>query len=241
MNFYQDISHYYDYIFPTGKDQIGFICNTVGSPPKDLLDIACGTGGYSLELSKKGYNVTAADIDAAMIEGLKTKLFNKKYKINYIQSGMLELKDEIHSTFDLAFCIGNSVVHLSGMDEIQSFFKTVKGLLNNGGSFIIQIINYDRVISKDIKELPVIENAEAGLRFERYYRYQKDLNIVHFKTILSVGDKRMENEIPLFPLLSTDAADMLKSAGFGRVKPYGDFIGNEYDKYGSYMLVLSAS
>ncbi len=241
MGFYRDISHYYDYIFPTGKEQVEFICRTAGSPPKNLLDIACGTGGYSIELAKAGYAVAAADIDAAMVEGLKSKLAGHEHKVSCVKAGMLELKDEIHSAFDLAFCIGNSVVHLNGEDEIRRFFKTARELVIKGGSFIVQIINFDRVILKNVRELPVLTNDEAGLRFERYYRYEKDSNTVYFKTILTVGNDRIENEIPLFPLLAEDAVNMLKGAGFERVEQFGDFLGNEFEKDNSYMLVLRAA
>jgi 2-polyprenyl-3-methyl-5-hydroxy-6-metoxy-1,4-benzoquinol methylase len=40
-----------------------------------LCIVACGTGGYSLELAKQGYNVTAVDLDAEMVEKLKNKNF----------------------------------------------------------------------------------------------------------------------------------------------------------------------
>lgn len=241
MGFYRDISHYYDYIFPTGKEQIEFICKNAGSPPKALLDIACGTGGYSLELARKGYDVTAADIDAAMVGSLRSKLADRGYGVRCIQAGMLELKDQIHSMFDLAFCIGNSVVHLDGKAEIQQFFKTARELVKTGGSFIVQIINFDRVILKNVRELPTLANDDVGLRFERYYRYEKDFDTVYFKTILTVGDNRIENEIPLFPLLLEDAVDMLKIAGFEKVGQFGDFLGNQFDSNNSYMLVLLAS
>jgi len=62
MGFYEEISKYYDYIFPVGKEQINFITKVAGEGPKSVLDIACGTGGYALELAKQGYAVTAVDL-----------------------------------------------------------------------------------------------------------------------------------------------------------------------------------
>jgi 2-polyprenyl-3-methyl-5-hydroxy-6-metoxy-1,4-benzoquinol methylase len=240
MSFYQDISHYYDYIFPTGKEQVNFIREAAGSPPKTLLDIACGTGGYSIELARLGYEVTAADIDPAMVMGLKSKLVNQDFKINCIQAGMLNLEKEIHSRFDLAFCIGNSLVHLDGKAEVQEFFKSVKKLLKKEGKLVIQIINFDRILNKSVKELPVIKNDDIGLVFERYYRYEEHKNKVYFRTVLTVEDKRIENEIPLLPLLSQQAENMLKDAGFRNVKFFADFTGNEFEKDNSFMLVISA-
>jgi glycine/sarcosine N-methyltransferase len=241
MAFYQAISDYYDYIFPAGKEQVDFIREAAGDPPKALLDIACGTGGYSVELAALGYDLTAADIDAAMLKALKDKLPGHGGNIVCVEAGMLELAERLQTEFDLAFCIGNSIVHLDGKDEIRAFLKAVKGLLKKGGKLIIQLINFDRVLLKEIKELPVIKNEETGLTFERFYRFDKDLNRIFFRTILEAGGKRIENEIPLFPLLSEDILEMLKEAGFKKVRTFGDFSGSGFDKYDSYMLVLQAS
>jgi len=265
MSFYEEISNYYDYIFPIGEEQIDFISKNAGNPPKSLLDIACGTGSYSIELARQGYYVVATDIDAEMIrllEGKISDLAYGDYKIKCMQAGMLDLTEKLHEKYDLAFCIGNSVVHLDGKDDIQAFFKSVKMLLKEDGCFVLQIINFDRVLSKGIKELPVITNKEVGLKFDRYYRLDKEKNKVLFKTILTINGSnfngtnsinnintvnssnssniKIENEIPLFPLMSEDAAAMLKEAGFKTVNLFGDFSGNKYDKDNSYMLVISA-
>ncbi len=241
MAFYEEISDYYDSLFPPGKEQLDFICKAAGNPPRALLDIACGTGGYAVELAGLGYDVTAADIDAAMLDILKNKLGERPGNISCIRAGMLELAEKLKTKFNLAFCIGNSIAHLNGKDEIQAFLKSAKGLLKKDGGLIVQIINFDRVLLKDIKELPVIINEEAGLVFRRFYRYDKDAGRVFFRTILTAGDKSFDNEIPLYPLLSGETAEMLKAAGFEKIRMFGDFNGSAFDAHGSYMLVLWAS
>jgi glycine/sarcosine N-methyltransferase len=241
MGFYEEISKYYDYIFPVGKPQVNFISKFSGKPPKDLLDVACGSGGYSIELAIQGYNVTAIDLDYNMIEGLREKAVNHKLNIKAFQGNMLELRNKINSRYDLAFCIGNSLVHLEGEAEIEKFFIEMKGILKEDGKLVIQIINYDRVLSQNITSLPTIENQEVGLEFKRIYRYNEKLNKVFFKTILKVDEKEIENEIPLYPLLVEDIVKLLKKAGFNELKLYGDFKESEFNKENSYALVVIAS
>ncbi len=241
MKFYEEISKYYDYIFPTGKAQIKFLSKFIGEPPKDVLDIACGTGGYSIELAKLGHKLTAVDLDEKMIEELKNKAVEGNLQINAFCENMLELSDNIKSQYDLAFCIGNSLVHLDREKEIQSFLKDMKSMLRKSGKLVIQIINYDRVLSQNITSLPTIENQEVGLTFQRIYKYDKNLNKVLFKTILQVDGQNLENEIPLYPLLSEDLIKILNSVGFKEVSLYGDFKGNKFNKDDSYALVIVAS
>jgi len=241
MGFYEKISKYYDYIFPISSETVDFIKRTSGNPPKAILDAACGTGGYSLELEKHGYALTAVDIDKSMIEGLKQKAIAAGSHIEFLQAGMLDLERKLdEKMFDVVFCIGNSLVHLDNQNEISEFFFIAKSVLAPKGKLIIQTINYDRVISRDVRSLPTISNKSVGLSFERYYRYERDINKVMFKTILRVADKKIENEIPLYPVRYDDSIVMLKNAGFKNIFVYGGFDNSDFDKENSYMMVIEA-
>lgn len=132
------------------------------------------------------------------------------------------------------------MVHLDNLSNIGSFFADSKGILKEDGGLIIQTINYDRVISKEVESLPTIYNNDIGLSFERVYRYDKEANKVYFKTILTVGNNKIENEIPLHPLLFSEAKKMLMDAGFKKIDFYGDFKDNIYEKDNSYMLIMHA-
>lgn len=240
MGFYQKISKYYDYIFPTGKEQLYFLKEVMGKPPKSVLDIACGTGGYSLALEKQGYNVTAVDIDEEMIHQLDIKAKEQQQSVRFMQGNMLDLKNKLSESFDLVFCIGNSVAHLENLGQIRNFIKDAKSLIGKDGSLVLQIINFDRVILRDVKSLPTIENKEIGLTFNRGYRYEKEDNRIYFDTVLSVDGNVYENEIPLYPLLEDELVEAASDVGFKRIKLFADFNGNEFDKYNSFMLVLWA-
>jgi glycine/sarcosine N-methyltransferase len=241
MSFYEEISKYYDYIFPISPETVDYIRRIAGKPPKNILDVACGTGGYSLELENYGYNVMAVDLDKEMIEGLKVKALNQGSKIEYLQASMLELKEKLYDkVFDTVFCIGNSLAHLDSNDEIGQFLNSAKAILIQGGTLLIQTINFDRVLVKDVRSLPTITNEAVDLSFERFYRYDHTLNKVFFKTILKVDGKRIENEIPLTPVMHDGMVEMLKNAGFTEVNIFGDFSKSKFDKENSYLMVIEA-
>lgn len=241
MGFYEEISKYYDYIFPVSSDTVDFLAAWAGSQPKAILDVACGTGGYSLELEKRGYNLTAVDIDKAMIEELREKALNRGSKVKYLQANMLELKDKLpDKRFDVVFCIGNSLVHLDNNNEISEFFNNAKSVLSDNGTLIIQTINFDRVLSKGITSLPTLFNDAIDLKFERLYRYDPAIDKVFFKTILTVEDKKVENEIPLTPLKFDQTEKMLKEAEFVDITSFGGFDESSFNKESSFLMVIKA-
>jgi len=240
MGFYEEISKYYDNIFPIGDEQIRFLKEVLGTPPKSVLDVACGTGGYSLELAASGYDVTAVDLDAEMVNQLGVKVIKEGQSIKSLQANMLDLESKLTGKFNLAFCIGNSIVHLENIHQIKGFLSSTKKLMETDGSLVLQIINFDRILLKDVKSLPTIEDKKLGLSFNRNYSYDKQENTIYFKTKLSVDGKSFENEIPLYPLLQDELVEAVTDAGFKKIKLFGDFNGNGFDKYNSFMLVLWA-
>lgn len=241
MGFYNEISKYYDLIFPVSKDTVNFIKGIAGDSPKSVLDVACGTGGYSIELEKQGYDVTAIDLDEKMVEAVEMKAAESHSNIKGMKANILELKDKFdENSFDIIFCIGNSLVHLDNMNQISDFFKNAKEILRDKGSLIFQVINYDRVISQGIKSLPTIYNESARLTFERLYRYESKENKVYFKTILSVDNESFENEVPLYALQYDAAKQMLVDAGYDKIECFGDFKGSAFDKDNSYAMIFHA-
>jgi len=237
MAFYEDISSYYDWIFPITKFKLEFLNKNINKENAKILDIACGTGGYAIELANKNHKVTAIDLDQEMVNKLK----EKETSINFMQGNMLDIKAKVSDKYDFIYCIGNSLVHLKNDDEIQSFLNDVRSLVNENGKLVIQIVNYDRILSKNIDSLPTITNNEIGLSFKRLYEYNQKDNIIKFKTILEIDNKQIKNEIPLYPVLSDKLLNLLKKAGFNKVDFFGDFKESPYNKDNSFALVLIAS
>jgi glycine/sarcosine N-methyltransferase len=250
MSFYEQIAPYYDQIFPAGQEQLEFIKNTAGSPPKRLLDIACGVGLYSVALALEGYEMWATDLDAEMVRQTNIRAAAGGVSVKARMMDMLEL-DKLESDmllenkFDCAFCIGNSIVHLGSRDTIFSAVLQMKKRLKESGSLLLQIINFDRVISKGITTLPSIINPEAGLEFHRNYNFDVKTGLISFDTILELdkngGAEKYLNSIKLFPLVSSVLRDIMERAGLINIEFFGDFRMKQYVETESYMLVVRAS
>jgi len=243
MSFYNEISKYYDKIFTAGEEQLNFIKEAAGKKEARILDIACGSGTYSVALAKEGYKVTAVDIEEEMIRKLRDKADREKVNVEAFVCSMTELEEKLTEKYQVVFCIGNSLVHLKNHEEIEDALRQMYNLTADDGIIIIQIMNYDRIIKLGLKELPTIINQEEGIKFIRKYDYKPELKKIDFNTTLIVKDgdnvKTFNNTVELLPLLSNELADIVEKAGFRRYECYGDFKASPY-KEDSYMLVLKA-
>jgi len=129
---------------------------------------------------------------------------------------------EINQKFDEIFCIGNTLVHLENLDEVETFIVQCYEMLNTGGEFIVQIVNYDRMIREEIKELPVIEDLDTGLKFIRTYEY--GMEHVLFKGVIELpSGEKYEAENKLLPIGETELMSCLRIAGFTHIDLYGSF------------------
>lgn len=244
MGFYEQISRYYDYIFPVGRAQLEFIESSVGDPPKRLLDVACGSGGYSEALARSGYTIVSTDLDDKMVEMAGEKAVKGQLDMEVLKCDMGNIAEAVPGSFDYIFCIGNSLVHLGSIEEIKGSLIQMRKKLIAGGCLLLQIINFDRILKYGISSLPEIEVSEIGLKFIRKYRHDEASKKIHFDTILTVeggnGFERYENSVELLPLTSTELIRLMKEAGFEKIEVYGDF-GRDSFSVDSYLMVLEGA
>lgn len=92
------------------------------SPAPAALDAGCGTGLFSLELARRGYEVTAVDIAPQMVDAAGERLAAAGHRAEY-KVGDLE---EIAGRFDLVACFDVLIHYPSG--PFQSLLRHLAGL-----------------------------------------------------------------------------------------------------------------
>ncbi|WP_026812556.1 class I SAM-dependent methyltransferase [Arenibacter certesii] len=229
MSFYQQIAPYYHHIFKINDKQIEFVTLKLPAIDSKLLDIGCGIGTLSLALSSYFQDITGIDMDPEMIRVAKTKEIGISKSVQFHVESMLKLEAFTDkNSIDGIVCFGNTLVHLSSLDEIADFLQQSKTVLKTNGKLLMQIVNYDKVIKKNIRQLPTIENDE--ITFERNYDYRSNENKVIFNTRLTVRSTQqvIKNSIQLIPVLKKELTGLLSKAGFDHYNFYGNFNQEDY-------------
>jgi glycine/sarcosine N-methyltransferase len=219
--FYKSIANVYDYIFPQNRKQLEFIESISLIETNDsILDIGCATGNLSELLSEKSNFVTGIELDEDLISIAKRK--SKSNNITYKHTNMLFLNEHFEdNSIDKIISFGNTLVHLPSRDNVKDFFNIVYSLLKKNGSFIVQIINYDRIINQNINNLATIDND--NIKFVRKYKYNENNGSVDFITELLIkkNNQLIRNNIQLLALKKDEIKKYLEKAKFKDVKFYG--------------------
>jgi 2-polyprenyl-3-methyl-5-hydroxy-6-metoxy-1,4-benzoquinol methylase len=188
------------------------------------LDIGCGTGNLTLELSKLFTEVVGIDLDAAMVNRAKKHISSSSGNLRFLNSNMLDIDTDFgENSFDAIVCFGNTLVHLNSEQNILDFFTKSRKVLREEGKLLLQIINYDRIIEQEINGLSTIENEV--IKFERNYIHHKERNVIDFETLLTIkeGNHRINNKIELYPVRKSHVEELLLKAGFSDISFYGSF------------------
>jgi len=197
-----------------------------------ILDLACGTGNYSLALGNLGCKVTGIDLDEQMINLARAKTRDQKCRFEV--GDMRRLREVCaEDEYDLVLCIGNSLAHLTNKQDIIRLLGDCLAILKRGGKLIVQIVNFDRLLRNRIKNLPEIVRDKVGITFIRQYEYSAEPhNLINFVSELKIkrGNKEesLINSIPLLPLKSRELMSMAEGAGFKEIGLFGDFSEADY-------------
>jgi glycine/sarcosine N-methyltransferase len=158
--FYSSISKYYPEIFPYNPLQLQFVTGIAGNlAGQQILDIGCATGELAFQLAKAGAEVTGIDLNEDLLQQAKAGKVHPK--LSFQKGNMLELKNDFQSeTFDTVLCFGNTLVHLTSQKLILDMLHGVNAVLKPGGIFLLQILNYDYILSEPVTELPLDRNGK---------------------------------------------------------------------------------
>lgn len=194
-----------------------------------VLDAGCGTGFHSILLSKLGCEVTAADVSQNMIDLLNSKKAFYSVEIKTVLASFQELATKVDSGFDGVFCMGNSLPHLLTTEDIKTALDNFYQLLRKGGKLILQILNYDKILSEHKKVQSVREIQ--GKTFIRYYSYAESLLEFNIMTLDRTGSNIEADirSILLFPIKKELLENLLADSKFININIYGTISMDQYN------------
>ena len=125
------------------------------APSRRVLDLGCGTGEHARFLASLGFEVTGVDASPAQVEAARGADPGGRY-VQGSLTDLAELVELVDPGFGGAICVGNTLPHLTEEDDLRRCFTGLADRLLPGGRFLLQILNYDRILDRGERTFPVL-------------------------------------------------------------------------------------
>src|SRR4030067_3437296 len=105
-----------------------------------ILDVGCGTGRHSIELSKRGYSITGIDLSESQLAQAQKKAKGDNLPIEFLKHDARNLP--FTNEFDAAIMLCEGGFPLMETDEMNfEILKNVTRALKNPGKLIFTTLN----------------------------------------------------------------------------------------------------
>ncbi len=130
-----------------------FLEHVLGTAPnRRVLDLGSGTGEHSRRLAAAGFDVIGIEASETMIE--KAGDTPLPGNLRFLRGDIADVARLVDPPAGAAVCLGNTLPHLEdgAMARLAEGLATV---LSPGAPFVAQILNYERILARKIRHLPL--------------------------------------------------------------------------------------
>src|SRR6266498_3256452 len=202
------------------------------SPGAKVLDVPCGNGRLSIELARRGFQLTGVDIAREFIDEAKMKSSAGGIPVEWHECDMRNLPWT--GKFAGAFCFGNSFGYLDDQGN-AAFLKAVANTLRPGARFLLDIGAIAECLLPAFQENRSFEDGGITLVADSRYDHVQGRMFTEYSFIRDgQTDKRPASQrIYTYHELTA----LLQEAGFETVAAYSSLSEDPF-KLGSHRLLL---
>ena len=247
-DFYGPLAEGYDAMtrfssrFEAAEDFFSELESSTDASFSTALDVATGTGVYALALAQLGKVVFGADISQSMIDSACRNADDLGLNVHWFTRPMQDLALELDTTFDLILCMGNSLPHLLEDDDLNSALNGFHRLLNPGGRLLIQLLNYDRILSR--RERIVDITRHESKEYVRFYDFLQDyirFNLLTIEWRTNDEADHVLQSVLLRPYRSRELSERLAFHGFSDIHCFSGLSMSPFSESESAVLLLMAA
>ncbi|MFA7361430.1 MAG: class I SAM-dependent methyltransferase [Candidatus Kapaibacterium sp.] len=189
-----------------------------------ILDIGCGTGRHSIELTKRGYSVIGIDLSDSQLKSAKEKALRMKLNIEFLQHDARDLP--FVNEFDAAIMLCEGSFPLMETDEMNySILQNAAKSLKKDGKLIFTTLNGLFPLFHSVKDF-IKSQAKEGNSTCASYSFNlmtfRDINTTTFEDDSGNKKELLCNERYYVP---SEITWMLKSLDFKAIDIFGAKLG----------------
>lgn len=160
------------------------------------FDLGCGHGINSIALANLGFSVKAIDFNQQLLEELRERKEHRS--IEAIDAHLLEYLYAVRAKAELIVCMGDTLTHLSGPDQVEELIALSAQKLERGGKLVI---SYRELIQELTNEKRfILVNSDQNRIHTCYLEYLPGYVKV-FDILMEREDGRWKQTVSWYPKL----------------------------------------
>ena len=190
-----------------------------------ILDIGCGTGRHSIELTKRGYHVTGVDLSDSMLQKAQENAQRQQAQVTFVKQDARSLSYK--SEFDLALMICEGAFPLMETDEMnfQILENASNALKTKNSKLIFTTLNGLFPLFHSVKDFLESEKKEEGAEYS-----ENNFDLMTFRehnitTFVDDDGEKKELQCNERYYVPSELTWMLKSLGFTSIDIFGAKLG----------------
>jgi SAM-dependent methyltransferase len=219
------------------RDLINLIQRTISIKKGDsVLDIACGAGRHSLELARRGYDVTGFDLSDYLINEARTacnKAKEKALQVHFLKKDMRHFN--FKGRYDLAVNLFTSFGFFDNDQENFTVIENASNSIKKGGYFVLDFLNKGYLIENIVK---YSRNKVDNEILHQKRRIDGDYVIKDIRIVNGNKELNYREQLKLYTLAELKRA--FESFNLKIISKYGDYFGNPYKLKESKRIILFA-
>ena len=201
--------------------------------PAHILELAAGPAEHAIEFAKRGFSVTALDLEPHMCTYAKQRAEDQDVHINTLCADMCSFS--LEQPADLILSMIDSVGHILELSEMLKHLQAIRENLSPNGLYIIEMAHPDDIFRTQKKRTSSSWDVEGedGHRVEISWGDERDtfdsikqIRTTHVKLTWHRPGEQEFTETSIFPLrvwTATEFDAVIQLAGFKRLACYGSF------------------
>jgi SAM-dependent methyltransferase len=191
---------------------------------KDVLDLCCGPGRWSVPLAKRGFRVTGVDRTKRFLDHARAEARRARVNVEWLQQDM---RDFVRSgAFDLALSMFTSFGYFDNKGEDLLVLRNIFTSLRPGGSLLMEMAGKE-ILARLFQSTTSTKLPDGRLLVERHEVFDGWSRMRNEWAFIDGGKARTWRfHVTIYS--GQELRDRLELAGFTDVKLFGSFDGEEY-------------
>ena len=222
-----------DFVFGLDEKQANFFKNILAKHNiQNVLDVFCGNGELAVLLAKWGKGVTVFVPEPLAVKEINYKSAQAGVQLEICLGDMRDISNLYRERCDLITCLQNALSCLLSEEDIWGTLAQMYLKLKPGGLLVIHTLNYDCLLQRKARLIPVLEKQCLGLKVKLWLKREKGgenakliFKIAPAGIRAGIRTRQEEVRIPVRPIFKKELDLWLTELGFEKIKSYDWFSG----------------